>query len=121
MTRDSTVLSRQQFMVGVAGAGVTAPLGSVVRGQAAPASAQFAPPTSGTLGVDMHNHIDVPLAAGDVPGSPRPSRSRALPHPREAVVVRVRARGELHQAGAVDVHHVDVRRQPARHHIEREP
>jgi len=68
MTRDSTVLSRQQFMVGVAGAGVTAPLGSVVRGQAAPASAQFAPPTSGTLGVDMHNHIDVPLAAGDVPG-----------------------------------------------------
>ena len=65
----STEISRRRFLKAAGGAGGALLLGSAwLRAAADEVDPRVRKLVTGTLGVDTHNHIDVPLIAADVPG-----------------------------------------------------
>ena len=63
-----TEWSRRQFLASVAGAGTVTMLSPLTAWTVSEVDPRVAAIVAGTIGVDTHNHIDVPFAAADVPG-----------------------------------------------------
>ena len=60
--------SRRDFLAAVAGMGATMVLRSTGSRAADDVEPRVAELVAGTIGIDTHNHIDVPLTAAEVPG-----------------------------------------------------
>jgi microsomal dipeptidase-like Zn-dependent dipeptidase len=70
MIKSQTNWSRREFLsaVGVAGVGTVITLNPLVAWAIDDVDPRVAAIVAGTIGVDTHNHIDVPLIATDLPG-----------------------------------------------------
>ena len=65
--KNSTAVSRRQFLKAASVAGGALLLGPAwLRAADVEADSRVAKLVTGTLGIDTHNHIDVPLIAADV-------------------------------------------------------
>ncbi|ARK12230.1 membrane dipeptidase [Fibrella sp. ES10-3-2-2] len=70
MNRSKQEYSRRSFMYTLTGAGAALVLHPLISWAVGDVDPRVAAIVANTIGIDSHNHIDVPFAAADVPGPP---------------------------------------------------